>query len=103
MSSKKNKKWEKQKQAVKATQIAFDLEQKAALHIREIAAREGLTPSDQIRKMIGLSYSLPKRPRLTVSLKPEDYEILGKKYKIDPKDTMAIKRRILEELIKSIK
>ena len=103
MTEKKNDKWEKQKKVAKATQVAFDLEQKAALHIRELAAREGLTPSDQIRKMVGLSYSAPKRPRLTVSLKPEDYEILAKKYKLDAKDTLEIRRRIMDELITLIK
>lgn len=97
------KKWDKQKKAAKATQIAFDLEQKAALYIRKIAACEGLTPSDQIRKMIGLSFSPPKRPRLTMSLTPEDYAILGKKYNIDPENTLAIRRRIMDELIKLIK
>jgi len=99
----KNEKWEKQRKAAKATQIAFELEQKAALHIRELAAREGITPSDQIRKMVGLSYSLPKRPRLTVSLKPEDYIVLAKKYKLEPKETLEIKRRIMDELLTLIK
>lgn len=99
MPTKQNDKWEKQKKAAKATQIAFELEQTVATHIRELAAQEGLTPSDQIRKLIGLSYSPPKRPRLTVSLTPEDYESLGKKYNIAPEETLKIKRQIMEELI----
>lgn len=103
MVKSKNEKWEKQKKTAKATQIAFELEQKVALHIRELAAKEGLTPSDQIRKMIGLSYSPPKRPRLTVSLTPEDYIQLGKKYKIDPEETLKIRRKMMEELVKLIK
>ena len=99
MHKKSSGQWERQKKAAKATQIAFDLEQKAALYIRELAAKEGLTPSDQIRKMLGLSYSTPKRPRLTVSLTPEDYTQLGKKYKLDAKNTLEIRRRIMDELI----
>jgi len=96
------KEWDVIKQTIKATQIAFELEQKAACHIREVAAREGLTPSDQIRKILGLTYSPPKRPRLTVSLTQNDYEVLGQKYKIDAKDHLGIKRRIIEDLIKII-
>ena len=92
-------KWNKNNDVVKATQVAFELEQKVARQIQEMAAKEGLTPSSQIRKLVGLAYSPPKRPRLTVSLSPQDYIELGEKYKIDPEDTLEIKRRIIEELI----
>lgn len=85
--------------SIKATQIAFEMEQRAACYIRELAAREGLTPSDQIRKMMGLSYSPPKRPRLTVSLSDEDYRILAQKYGLEASDTLTIKRRMMEELM----
>jgi hypothetical protein len=95
----KTTKWNKDNKAVKATQVAFELEQKVARQIHEMAAKEGLTPSSQIRKLVGLTYSPPKRPRLTVSLSPEDYVELGKKYKVDPEDTLEIKRKIMEELI----
>jgi hypothetical protein len=90
------------KDTIKATQVAFEMEQKIACHIRELAAREGLTPSDQIRKIINLPYSPPKRPRLTVSLNEEDYVILGKRYNLDPGDALGIKRRIMEELIEQM-
>lgn len=95
----KTPKWNQDKKSVKATQIAFELEQQVARSIHELAAKEGLTPSSQIRKLIGLSFSPPKRPRLTMSLSPEDYEILAKKYNLNPTDTLDIKRRIMEELI----
>lgn len=92
-------KWEKQNKTVKATQVAFELEQKIAKQIQQMAASEGLATSSQIRKLVGLSYSPPKRPRLTVSLSADDYEELGKKYDIDPDDNLQIKRKIIEELI----
>jgi len=95
-------KWKKQIKAIKATQIAFELEQKLARNIKEKAAREGLTPSDEIRKIVGLSYSPPKRPRLTMSLTENDYEILAKKYKLDSKKHLEIKKKIIEELINKI-
>ncbi|MEN8136067.1 MAG: hypothetical protein ABFS18_11125 [Thermodesulfobacteriota bacterium] len=99
MTKKQSSTWDKQKQTFKATQIAFEVEQQIARRIRLLAAEEGLTPSDQIRKLIGLTFSAPKRPRLTASLTPMDYEKLGEKYKITPSDTLAIKRKIIEELI----
>src|SRR5687768_14390604 len=97
-----NSRWDNQLKTAKATQIAFEMEQKVARRIRELAAIEGLTPSDQIRKLIGLSYAPPKRPRLTVSLTPDDYVILGKKYGINPDNTLDIKRRMMEELAQTI-
>jgi len=100
MAKKPQKDWSKISETIKATQVAFEMEQKVACYIRELAAREGLAPSDQIRKIIGLSYSPPKRPRLTVSLSEDDYVMLGKKYKLDPTDSLGIKRRMMEELVK---
>lgn len=87
------------KESIKATQVAFELEQRIARHIREIAAREGLTPSDQIRKMIGLSYAPPKRPRLTLSLRESDYKILGQRYNLEASDTLNIRRQLMNDLI----
>ncbi len=95
--------WNKNNKEVKATQMAFELEQKMARQIYEMAGKEGLTPSSQIRKLVGLSYSPPKRPRLTISLSRDNYVELGKKYKVDPEDTLKIKRKIMEELMKIFK
>jgi len=84
---------------VSAIQMAFELEQKIAKNIRIAAAGEGITSSDEIRKRLGLSYSLPQRPRLTLSLTPEDYKTLGKRFKIDANDPLEIKRRIIKQLV----
>ncbi|MDQ7004692.1 MAG: hypothetical protein Q9N67_07170 [Ghiorsea sp.] len=92
-------KWKKPTKAAKATQVAFEFEQATARHIHSLAAQSGLTPSSQIRKMIGLSFSPPKRPRLTVSLSVEDYAILGKKYGLDATATLDIRKRIMLELM----
>ncbi len=98
----KNPKWNKQNKIIRATQVAFELEQKVAQKIQELAAKDGLNSSSQIRKLIGLPYSPPKRPRLTVSLSLEDYKKLGTKYNIDANDTLEIKRMIMRELIEEI-
>jgi hypothetical protein len=97
----KNVKWGKNK-AVKATQIAFELEKKVVRQIHQLALAEGLTTSSQIRKLINLPYSPPKRPRLTVSLSQEDYDFLGKRYNVDASDTLEIKRMIMRQLIEEL-
>ncbi len=98
----RNPKWDQEQKIAKATQVAFELEQKVAQHIQRLAIEEGLTPSSQIRKMIGLPYSPPKRPRLTVSLSPNDYQLLGNNYQLLPSDALAIRRKIMQDLIASL-
>jgi hypothetical protein len=102
VSDKQRTEWESSAKTIKAVQVAFEMEQRIALAIREMALISGLTPSDQIRKIIGLSYSPPKRPRLTVSLSTEDYQVLGQDYGIDPSDTLAVKRAIMGALIRFV-
>jgi len=94
-----NPRWDKEQKTVKATQVAFALEQQVAQRIQTLAVSEGLTTSSEIRKLLGLSYSPPKRPRLTVSLAEEDYRVLAKKYQLDASSTMDIRRRMIAELI----
>ena len=97
-SPKKSAAW-KRDGAVKAVQVAFELEQRVARCLHEMAIKEGITTSSQIRKIVGLPYSPPKRPRLTVSLSQEDYVVLGKKYDVDSSNALEIKRKIMGELI----
>lgn len=91
--------WKKQNKIARASQIAFELEQDLAENIRRLSIQDGLSTSAQIRKIIDLPYSPPKRPRLTISLTKEDYEKLGEKYQIKSSDTLEIKRRIVESLV----
>lgn len=90
--------WGKNEAAAKAIQVAFDLDEEIGRAIRKEAAENDLTPSAQIRKMLGLSIKMPKRPRLTTSLTPLDYHVLGERFGIEPNDTIAIRHRIFEEL-----
>lgn len=84
--------------ALKAIQVAMDLESRTAKSIKIQAVLEDLTPQDYMRKILGLSYKSPKRPRLSVSLSEEDYQILAKKYQLDGKDHLAIKKALISEL-----
>ncbi|QDE32500.1 MULTISPECIES: hypothetical protein [Shewanella] len=92
--------WLKNQQAAKATQVAFDLDEKLQYSIRKAALDKGVSPSDQIRTILGLSVSKrPKRPRLTVSLNAEDYVILAQKYGLESESQLEIKKRVLDDLV----
>jgi len=90
--------WQAYSKAIRAIQVAFEFSGEMPDYIREVAAKNGLTPSDQIRKIIGLGYKKAKRPRLTISLREEDYIKLGKRYNLPPDDRRAIREKIREQL-----
>lgn len=93
-------KWAKEKQAVRATQVAFDLAEKVQHCIRRQALEENLTPSDYIRKVLGLKVSTkPKRLRLSISLSADEMIQLAENYGLLPDDRVAIKQKAAEILI----
>ena len=103
MARKIPEKWESSLNVVKAVQVAFDMDEKIQLSIRKQALDAGLSPSDQIRDILGLPINKkPKRPRLTVSLAPSDYEILAEKYQLKADNQLEIKRKLMDDLITHI-
>lgn len=97
-------KWKSEKKAIQATQVAFDISSEAQIAIKKEALSNRLNPPDQIRKILGLPYNKkPQRPRLTVTLKPDDFALLAEKYGIDIADQVAIKERVSEELLNFVK
>ncbi|MBL0710567.1 MAG: hypothetical protein JJV99_06090 [Colwellia sp.] len=100
MTKKMPDKWQSSVKAMKAVQVAFDMDEKIQLSIRKEALDAGLSPSDQIRDILGLPINKrPKRPRLTVSLAPDDYQILAEKYDLEAEQQLEIKRKLMDELI----
>lgn len=94
------KKWQASDKAMRAVQVAFYVDEKIQNKIRRDACIQGISPSDLIRTIAQLPVSSPpKRPRLTASLNREDYEMLAKRYGLDPDDTLEIKRCVMQELI----
>jgi hypothetical protein len=92
-------KWQAATKAIKATQVAFDMDEKIQYEIRRKALEDGISPSDQIRHILGLPCSRrPKRPRLTVSLSIDDYQLLADKYDLSPEQQLEIKKIVVEEL-----
>ncbi len=100
MARKIPEKWQSSVQAVKAVQVAFDMDEKIQLAIRKQALEAGISPSEQIRDILGLpTNKRPKRPRLTVSLSAEDYELLADKYDLSSDQQLEIKKKLMDDLI----
>ena len=100
MSRQIPEKWQSSVKAAKATQVAFDMDEKIQLEIRKEALEEGLSPSDKIRDILGLNINKrPKRPRLTVSLSLDDYQVLAEKYQLNAEQQLEIKRKLMDDLI----
>ena len=95
----KPKRWKESDRAIKATQVAFDVENRIIEKIKTDACHQGVAPSDMIRYILGLTVTVkPVRPRLTMSLKEEDYQILAEKYGLKANEKLAIKARIIDEI-----
>lgn len=100
MSRKIPDKWQSSVKAVKAVQVAFDMDEKIQLAIRKQALEAGISPSEQIRDILGLPINKrPKRPRLTVSLSAEDYALLAEKYALSSEQQLEIKKKLMDDLI----
>lgn len=93
--------WKTSDQAIRAVQMAFDVELKVLNAVRTAAFNNDLSTSDQIRLLLGLAVTRkPKRPRLTVSLSSDDYVTLGKRYRVSPQNHLEIKEKVVADLIR---
>jgi hypothetical protein len=76
------------------------MDEKIQLAIRKQALEAGISPSEQIRDILGLPINKrPKRPRLTVSLSAEDYALLAEKYALSSEQQLEIKKKLMDDLI----
>lgn len=91
--------WKKSESSIRAVQLAFEFSKAVSEVIRHQANQQGISPSDQIRAIIGLHVKKPKRPRLTVCLNEADYLILAKRYQLNPEDKAGIRQAIAQELV----
>jgi hypothetical protein len=101
MSVGKPARWQGSDRALKAVQVAFDVEAAVLEAVHRAAFENDLSSSDQIRHILGLTAAIrrPMRPRLTVSLTPGDYEALGQRYGLNPEDRLGIKERVSQDLM----
>ena len=91
--------WEKSNKSIRAVQVVFELEQGVSRDLRIKAIERDMSPSDYIRDVIGLPRKKPVRPRLSISLSEQDYQLLAKRYKLPADDKAAIRARIKQELV----
>jgi len=99
--ARKPARWKGSDDALRAVQVAFDVEEAVMEAVRGAAFQNNLSPSDQIRRLLALpTPERPKRPRLTVTLSADDYDVLGQRYGLSPEDRLAIKEKVTEELIR---
>jgi hypothetical protein len=93
--------WTGSDEALRAVQVAFDVETVVMEAVRAAAFLNDVSTSDQIRLLLGLpTVHKTKRPRLTVTLSAQDYEVLGQRYGITAEDRLGIKERVTDELIR---
>ncbi|MBL4607941.1 MAG: hypothetical protein JKY01_08960 [Pseudomonadales bacterium] len=93
-------KWQKEADAIKAVQVAFDLGEEIQAVIRREALEMGLNPSDRVREILGLPVSRRTvRPRLSISLTPDDFVQLAGDYKLNSADKVGLKREAAQVLI----
>lgn len=97
-------KWSSSDAALRAVQVAFDVEQQVIAAVRYAALENDLSPSDQIRKILQLPITnKPVRPRLTVSLSDADYALLATRFGLAVEDKRAIKEALHRALIEFAK
>lgn len=88
--------------AVRAAQVAMDLDTHVARRIKVLAALEDMTPQDYIRQFLGLDFKPAKRPRLSLSLSADDYGILASRYGLNADQHTAIKAAIVRQLYEMV-
>ena len=92
--------WTSSDAALRSVQVAFDVEKQVIDAVRLAAFENQLSPSDQIRTILGLPCtSKPVRPRLTVTLSDADYAILAERFGVVPDDRRTIKEGLHQALI----
>lgn len=92
--------WASSVQAIKAVQVAFDVSEAVLEAVRKAAFESSLSTSDQVRVVLGLEIvRQAKRPRLTISLNNEDYQVLGQRFGLAPSDHLAIKEQVIATLV----
>ena len=97
-------KWEAERKTLKAIQLAFDVGEEVQYQVRREALDSGINPSDRIRQILGLPVNAkPVRPRLSISLNNEDFELLAEAYQLEAGDRLGIKQAAAEVLIEHVK
>lgn len=76
----------------------FELEQSLMRRVRMAAAKQNLSTSDYVRRIVGLPYAKIQRPRISLSFGDRDLELLAERYDRPPADRGALRRRVMDEI-----
>ena len=96
-------KWEGEKRAIKAVQIAFDVGDDVNRKIRLEAVERGINPPDRVRQILGLPVNpKPVRPRLSISLSGDDFVFLAEEFGVAADDKLKIRQLAAEKLIEHL-
>ncbi|ADT67007.1 hypothetical protein PSM_A0046 [Pseudoalteromonas sp. SM9913] len=89
---------------MRATQMAFDLSSEVQKSIKKQAIDQELTPSDMIRKILGLDVKSKKtRQRLSFNLNDDEIAQLASRFEVAVDDKRAVKQQVAELLIEHTK
>jgi hypothetical protein len=95
--------WTQSDKSIRAVQVIFELGLEQSRTLRINAIEQDLSPSDYIREIVDLPRKKPIRPRLSISLSQEDYEILATRYQLAPDKKEQIREKIKEEILNTTK
>jgi len=95
---KHNPDWAIEADALKKIQHHFDLNEQADVALRHNAIDEDITPSNLIRKVLGLNFNVIRRSRISVQFSPADIKKLSARFNVDIAEVAEIKRRVREEI-----
>jgi hypothetical protein len=77
-------------------QLSFDFDESVMSKIKEISIRDGISPNDVVRRVIGLDVNPPKRPRISLSITQSELEKLSGEMDVNVNDSSKLKRNIKE-------
>lgn len=95
--------WSQSDKNIRAVQVIFELGLEQSRTLRINAIKQDLSPSDYIRDIVGLPRKKPIRPRLSISLSADDYNILAERYRLSANEKEQIREKIKAELLKATK
>lgn len=91
-------KWEAERTALKKVQVHFTFTAYATKCLKHDAVDQDITPSNLVRKIVGLSFDASIRQRIGLSLTEQDFSLLSHRYGVSESDKAEIKRRVTEEV-----
>lgn len=83
---------------IKKMQLAFEFAESIEKGLKAEAMQNNLSPTAQLRKILGLPVDMPIKPRLSVTLSDADRQLLAERYHIDPDDRAFLRLNISREV-----